>query len=141
MTSGTGIGAATEEPSGSARTFSNPVVKTVLKVRKLSRSPARVREKVRRREDQDRKIALIVSDDIGLALWIGQLLTEAGCRTIPTLNCQQAVSLTAELNLDPDVVVVDPDLRGASSMLRTLRRTNGRLKIVRLPTTLSAGYC
>lgn len=138
MTFGTSIGTETEEPSGSARTLSNPLVRTVLKVRKQSRSAAFSHEKERRREDRNRKIVLVVSDDIGPVLWIGQLLTEAGFLAIPALNCQQAVSFAADLNLHPDVVVINPALPGVSRMLRRLRRTNGRMKIVRLPTTLSA---
>ena len=43
--------------------------------------------------------ALIVDKDLGFAFWLGEIFIEAGCPAVPALDCQQAVSVTTELNL------------------------------------------
>ena len=56
---------------------------------------------------------LIVDKDLGFALWLGEIFIEAGCHAAPALDCKQAISITTELNLKIDLVVVNPRLRGS----------------------------
>ena len=53
---------------------------------------------------------LIVDPDLGLLFWLGEIFTKAGCRTIPALDCGQAVSLVTQLRIQLAVVVVNPEL-------------------------------
>jgi hypothetical protein len=73
---------------------------------------------------------LIVDEDLGFLGWLGELLTEAGYRTLPALNCRQAVSLIKKFKLTVDVIAVNEGLPGVSGMLSTLQRTHPPLKIV-----------
>ena len=72
----------------------------------------------------------IVDDDLGFVWWLGEIFTEAGCRALPALSCEQAMSLMRTLNVGIDLLVVNPRLRGLTGMLRVLTREQRNLKIV-----------
>ena len=76
-------------------------------------------------------VVLVVDDDLGLVCWLGQIFSEVDCRVVPALNCRQAVSLTAKLNVRVDVIVVNPELERVPEMIQKLsfRRT---VKVVAL---------
>jgi len=74
-------------------------------------------------------VVLIVDEDLGFVWWLGQLFSQAGCQVVPTLNSEQTVSLTRDLNLKADVIVVNPELTGISEMIRALSSA-GHPKIV-----------
>jgi len=80
-------------------------------------------------------IALIVDDDLGFVLWVRQLLGEASWEGVPALSCQQALGYAKQLNLEVDLVVVNPNLPGVSAMLQALSGANSKLRIIviRLP--------
>jgi len=82
----------------------------------------------------------IVDDDLGFVWWLGEIFIQARCRAFPALSCDQALALMKKLNVGADLVLVNPHLRGVSSMLETLNRTNCSLKVVTLqdPSELSA---
>jgi len=73
---------------------------------------------------------LIVDPDLGLLFWLGEIFTKAGCRTIPALDCGQAVSLVTQLRIQLAVVVVNPELVEIGWMIQTLRRSNGQFRVV-----------
>jgi len=74
-------------------------------------------------------VVLIVDEDLGFVWWLGQIFSQAGCQVVPTLNAEQMVSLTRDLNLKVDLIVVNPELPGVPEMLQAL--TTARLpKIV-----------
>jgi DNA-binding NtrC family response regulator len=75
-------------------------------------------------------VVLIVDRDLGFVWWLGEILNNAGCRAIPALNCREALALTEDMNLELDLVFVNPKLWGVSTMIRTLTRTNKRAKII-----------
>jgi hypothetical protein len=72
----------------------------------------------------------IVDDDLGFVWWLGGIITEARCRALPALSCQQALSLMKKVNMGVDVLGVNPHLPGVAGLLRTLGRVNRNLKIV-----------
>jgi DNA-binding NtrC family response regulator len=74
--------------------------------------------------------ALIVDDDIGFILWLGEILTESGYQTVPALDWRQAKSLIKDLTLRVDVLVVNPKLRGAAQAIKMLRAEHPRLRVV-----------
>jgi hypothetical protein len=65
-------------------------------------------------------VVLIVDEDLGFVWWLGQIFSKAGCQVVPTLNSEQTVSITQDLNLKADVVVVNPELAGISEMILAL---------------------
>jgi DNA-binding NtrC family response regulator len=73
---------------------------------------------------------LIVDDDLGFVWWLGQVLTEAGYQAVPALRCRDVAPLVEELNLHVDLVIANPDLPGASPMIRGLVRGHLALKVV-----------
>jgi DNA-binding NtrC family response regulator len=84
------------------------------------------------------KTVWIVDDDLGFVWWLGEIFTEAGCRALPALSCEQAVSLLKKLNVAMDLLVVNPQLPGVSGMLQNLTRAKGTFKIVAIGTTSPA---
>lgn len=83
-------------------------------------------------------MVLILDTDLGFVFWLGEIFSEAGCRTVPTLNSKQALSIIRELKLQVDVVVVDPGLAGVFELIQTL--SNSRpLKIVAIRGDDDAG--
>lgn len=84
-------------------------------------------------------IVLILDEDLGFVFWLGEIFSEAGCRTVPALNSAQALSITRELKLQVDIVVVDLGLAGVSAMIQAM--SDGRsLKIVAIRGDDDAGY-
>src|ERR1700730_18034359 len=73
---------------------------------------------------------LIVEKDFGVAFWLAESFHETGCHVVPALDYKQAISITTELNLKIDLVVVNPRLRRVSDMIRTLQSSNRLLKII-----------
>jgi hypothetical protein len=71
---------------------------------------------------------LIVDRDLGFVFWIGEIFNEVGCHAVPALDCTEAISITKELNLRIDLVVVNPQLPGVADMVRTLQSPS--LKII-----------
>ena len=65
-------------------------------------------------------VVLIVDEDLGFVWWLGQIFSQAGCQVVPTLNAEQMVTLTRDLNLKVDVIVVNPELSGVPEMLQAL---------------------
>jgi hypothetical protein len=73
---------------------------------------------------------LIVDQDLGFVWWLGDILHGIGCTVVPALSCQQAIILMKELNLNVDLLFVDPSLGGVSSMIEALSMGQNRIKIV-----------
>jgi DNA-binding NtrC family response regulator len=72
----------------------------------------------------------IVDNDLGFVWWLGEVFTEAGCRTLPALSCEQALALIKSLNVGIDLLVVNPQLPGVLKMLQILSSAHPNLKIV-----------
>jgi len=73
---------------------------------------------------------LIVDRDVAFTWWLGEMFAEAGSHVIPAVNCTQAVSLVRKLEMTVELIVVNPNLRGVSQMIRTLRQLNRSMKVV-----------
>jgi DNA-binding NtrC family response regulator len=74
--------------------------------------------------------ALIVDDDVAFILWLGEMFTESGYQAIPALHCRQALTLVKKLALRVDVLVVNPELRGATRAMKTLASEYPKLRVV-----------
>ena len=80
----------------------------------------------------------IVDNDLGYVWWLGEVFTEAGCRTLPSLSCEQALALFKRLNVGIDLLVVNPQLPDVVKMLRLLSRAHPNLKIVAIGNAFAA---
>ena len=77
------------------------------------------------------KTVLIIDDDLGFVLWLGQVFHEMGYHPIPALNARQAGRLTKELDLKIAVVVVNSQLPGVGRLIDALSHANSApLKII-----------
>jgi hypothetical protein len=74
-------------------------------------------------------VVLIVDEDLGFVWWLGQIFSQAGCQVVPALNSEETVSITRDLNLKVDVIVVNPELVGISELIQGLSSAR-RPKIV-----------
>jgi hypothetical protein len=65
-------------------------------------------------------LVLIIDQDLGFLMWLGELFTELGCQTVPALHCRHAIELAQRLELPISTLVVNPDLPGAAKTIKTL---------------------
>ena len=72
----------------------------------------------------------IVDDDLGFVWWLGEVFTEAGCRALPALACDEAIGLMRKLHVGVDLLVVNPQLPGIVALFQAFIRTNPKLKII-----------
>ena len=75
-------------------------------------------------------LVLIIDQDLGFLMWLGELFTELGCQTVPALHCRQAVELARQLQLPISTLVVNPDLPGAAKTIKTLVASNPDARVV-----------
>ena len=76
------------------------------------------------------QMVLIVDDDLGLVCWLGDILNETGSRSIPALSCGEATVLIKRLGIEPDLIILNSSLDGASKLLENCIQTKRHLKIV-----------
>ncbi len=85
-------------------------------------------------------VVLIVDEDLGFVWWLGQIFSQAGCQVVPTLSPDQTLSLSRDLNLKVDLLVVNPELAGISEMIQALSSSR-RPKIVAIRNNHSNVRC
>jgi DNA-binding response OmpR family regulator len=69
------------------------------------------------------KTVLIVDEDLGFVFWLGHLLNSAGYQVWPARNGEDAAALMEELGAELDLLIIDPNLRGAAAFLETQRNS------------------
>ena len=72
----------------------------------------------------------IVDHDLGFVWWLGEIFIEAGCRALPALSCEQALSLMKTFDLGIDLLVLNPRLPDAPKMLQIITSAHPNFKIV-----------
>ena len=75
---------------------------------------------------------LILDDDLGFALWLGQSLSAANCRVLPATSVTEAAALVSHFRLTVDLVLLNPSLAGGRDFTQTLRREQGYLRVATL---------
>jgi DNA-binding NtrC family response regulator len=81
---------------------------------------------------------LIVDRDLGFLFWLGDALRRASHMALPSTNCKDAGQLARQRGLPIHVLVVDGTLAGAAALVRALRGTNPRLKVIGLTSEADA---
>jgi hypothetical protein len=90
-------------------------------------------------------LVLIIDQDLGFLMWLGELFTELGCQTVPALHCRHALELAQRLELPISTLVVNPDLPGAAKTIKTLVASNPDARVVLIrdagaaPKSIAAG--
>jgi ActR/RegA family two-component response regulator len=84
-------------------------------------------------------IALIVDNDVAFILWLGEMFAETGYQAIPALQCRQALTLVKKLALRVDVLVVNPELRGAARAIKMLASQQPSLRVVLIRDPSASG--
>jgi DNA-binding response OmpR family regulator len=67
------------------------------------------------------KTVLNIDEDLGFVFWLGHLLNNAGYQVWPARNGEDAAALMEELGADLDLLIIDPNLRGAAAFMETQR--------------------
>lgn len=75
---------------------------------------------------------LILDDDLGFTLWLGQALSASNCRALPATNVTEAAALIGHFSLMVDLVILNPCVPGGAEFTRTLRTDQGRLRVATL---------
>ena len=75
-------------------------------------------------------LVLIIDQDLGFLMWLGELFTELGCQTVPALHCRHALELAQRLEVPISTLVVNPDLPGAAKTIKTLVASNPNARVV-----------
>jgi hypothetical protein len=73
--------------------------------------------------------ALIVDNDLGFLMWLGELLSELGCQAVPALHCRQALHLSKRFELPITILLLDPELPGAARMVKLLTTANPGVRV------------
>jgi hypothetical protein len=73
---------------------------------------------------------LLVDADLGFVFWLGRALDSAGFRALPAKSTQDARTLLHELRVTVDLLVIDPTLSEASSLITFLQQSSQSVKVV-----------
>ena len=94
-----------------------------------------------RLEGSAAKTVLILDDDLGRLLPACLALARAGFDAIPSHTVREARSLQKVLGVKVDLLVANPRLRAAGSLVRRMRAVNPELRVVQLasPGEAAAG--
>jgi len=71
-----------------------------------------------------------VDDDVGFILWLGEMFNESGYQAFPALHCREALTLAKKFALRVDVLVLNPELRGARRAMQLLTGAQPGLRVV-----------
>lgn len=83
---------------------------------------------------------LILDDDLGFALWLGQALSAATCRVLPASSVTEAAALISHFDLTVDLVILNPSVAGGRDFTHTLRREQGYLRVATLDPPVSGDH-
>ena len=70
---------------------------------------------------------LIVDSDLGFVFWLGQALDSSGYLAVPARDTRSALELIREQKIRVDILVIDPLLPNAISLISILRQAGGTL--------------
>jgi CheY-like chemotaxis protein len=75
-------------------------------------------------------LVLILDDDLGFVMWLGEMFNELGWQTVPALHCQQALTFAKRLKLPLNALVVNPELPSAARTVEALTAANPGVQVV-----------
>ena len=77
------------------------------------------------------KTVLILDDDLGFSMWLGNALNEAGISAIPACRCEEVLAIISD-GMFPqiDLIIVNLKIDGCREVLDTLAAQRGGCKII-----------
>jgi hypothetical protein len=78
------------------------------------------------------KNILIVDNDLGFVCWLSSVLIKGDYQPWPSCSVSDAISVMGPKPDELDLVIVNPSLRGASSLIAQYRRWKVNLKVLAL---------
>lgn len=75
-------------------------------------------------------LVLIIDQDLGFLMWLGELFSELGCQAVPALRCREALALARRLELPITTLLINPELRGARRLVKILQAANTDVRVV-----------
>ena len=83
---------------------------------------------------------LILDDDLGFAMWLGQVLTEAGMTAFPASTGAEALSLIDAPGFPPiELVIANFDLNASRNVIEAVAARGGKFRIIALGNLGTAG--
>ena len=76
---------------------------------------------------------LLVDSDLGFIFWLGQILDEAGYEAVPAKSVSDGIKLLAEISIPIHLLILDPALPAAASLISILRQKEPNLKVIAVP--------
>jgi hypothetical protein len=67
---------------------------------------------------------LIIDEDLGFVFWLGRVLIDAGYEVWPARNTADAATLVNELETRMDLLIINPNSKGAEEFVADRRRVN-----------------
>lgn len=67
------------------------------------------------------QVVLIVDDDIGFVMWLGQALANGGLIAFPALSGEEALARIRDLKLTPILAIVNTKLSGSKKLIRAIQ--------------------
>jgi hypothetical protein len=84
-------------------------------------------------------LVLIIDEDLGFLMWLGELFAELGCQALPALNCRQGLALAKQLKLPITILIASPELRGYDQTVRQLTAANPGLRVIPIRDSTADG--
>ncbi len=76
------------------------------------------------------KVVLIIDNDLGFVVWLGQTLDHGGYEALPAKGTSDAMSVLSELKRQVDLLIVNPALPGITQFIERLRQSRKQLKVI-----------
>jgi hypothetical protein len=81
-------------------------------------------------KDLPAPLALIIDDDLGFVMWLGEVCHELGWQSVPALHCRKALAWMERFDLPVTAAMVNPELSGAASAVKQIAVCNPGARIV-----------
>jgi len=75
---------------------------------------------------------LIVERDLCFVFWLGRVLDSAGHSSLPAKDVRGANALLRDLHPDIALIILNPGLSGAATLLKQMRSATPDLKVIEL---------
>ena len=83
----------------------------------------------------EKKVVLVVANDLGFMCWLGLTLGAAGLDALPARKVSDAKRLIRDFDLHVDVLIIDPELEGAEKFAESLRGAPHHAKAIAVTAT------
>lgn len=77
-----------------------------------------------------KKVVFVVAGDLGFVCWLGLSLNSAGFHALPAKRVSDAKRMIRDFSLHVDVLIIDPQLTGASKFAESLQAAPHHARII-----------